>query len=84
MWIQKGKSRIIFNCITPNPKLVQNLIVLAAKFYIYLCRCRQDKLEFKSFKLYIQNIRQIEKEIAVQNQRKHIHDMKWSEISLRI
>ena len=69
---------VLLNCVKPNPKHVENLIILAAKYYIYLYRCKKDKLTFRFFKSYILSIKDIEKNIALGNQKMFTHELKWS------
>ena len=71
---------LLFNDITTNPKLVQNLLVLLGKHYIYKCRCSQEKPNFVAFKNIVYSYKQLEEQIAYKNNKIPLHLLKWSDI----
>ena len=71
-------KQILFNKVTPNPKQVQNLIILAAKNYIYATRCLSKDISFEAFKCIIYDLESTEKFIAFKNGKSIIHNRKWN------
>ena len=71
-------EQVSLNTITPNAKLVQNLIVLLGKHYIYTTKCHNKTVSLINFKLYVHSIRRSEEEIARKNNNLPLHKLKWS------
>ena len=69
-----SKQIIILNTTICNPRLVENIIVLLAKFYIYRARCNNERLNMVAFNNLISNIKTIEHNIAIQNNKLTLHD----------
>ena len=59
-----GWQDIVFLTITDNAKLIQNFIVLLAKFFIFHAKCAEESLSFNRFQVWIKSIRDLELEIA--------------------
>ena len=70
----------MLNCITDNPKLVENMILLAGKQYIYRMRSQSEKIVFTQFKLRIENLYNIELEIPTRKNKVPQHERKWENI----
>ena len=70
-------EQIVYNNINKNPKFVENMIVLAAKSYIYTARCEEKEPQLESFKIIVKNIKEIEQEIAKKNGKEMLHKIKW-------
>ena len=75
-------SKIVYNNIVVNPKMVENAIVLAAKMFIYSERCNYSKPKIQKFKEIIKQLKEIEKEIAYRNGNQTLHKLKWENIKL--
>ena len=63
-----------------NPKKVENIIILAGKYFIYANRCLQQNINFVKFQLWISEIKNIEYKIAKRNNKLANHDIKWTHI----
>ena len=59
---------------------VANLIVLITKQMIYRFRCQKEILRFPVLKAQINNIENIEKYIAMKNNKLYKHEKKWMTI----
>ena len=70
-------SNIIFNRIAESRCHVANFICLIAKQYIYATRCLGNQLSFNVLKGHIVKLEQIEKYIAIKNNRLAVHQKKW-------
>ena len=57
-------KQVLCNDIQSNPKLVQNVIVLIGKYYIYKQRCQQKLAVVEQVKIEIEKYQEIECEIA--------------------
>ena len=77
---QIGKKNFVINKIKDNPKLVENMIVLAAKVFIYNARCKEDSLSFAKFKAWTHTICNTELEIARVKNKVPQHTSKWEKI----
>ena len=75
--IQLTKENVIFNRIVPKPGHVSNFICLLVKQYIYATKCLGNPLSSKVLIAHIRKVENIEKYIAVKNERLHKHNMKW-------
>ena len=78
--ITRDAKSIIFNNVTNNAKHLENFIVLLVKHYIYRVRCEDEKLNVIQLKRYINQIRELEFQIAFKNGKKNLHKQKWSQI----
>ena len=72
---------IILNRVKDPPKLVENLIILIGKKYIYTMKCNETKLSLLQFKANVQSIRDCEKEIVKRSDKIATHNVKWSMIN---
>ena len=70
-------QNILLNNIEANPRLLPNLIVLLAKFYIYRARCCNEKLHITIFNNWINSIKELEREIAFCHNKLTLHNLKW-------
>ena len=68
---------IIMNSVAKPKNNVVNLLVLVAKQYIYRMRCMGGELNFYHLKAEIFKIENLEKFIAVKNNKIAIHNKKW-------
>ena len=68
---------IITNYIIEPKQHIVNFWCLITKQYIYRQRCLKKHLNFSSLKVQIENIRTIEKYIAIKNGKMAIHKKKW-------
>ena len=60
-------QNIIFNSIVKSPKSIKNTITLMLKQYIYRTRCLHKTLSFEEFKSYVWTTKNIERYIAIKN-----------------
>ena len=72
------------NTITDNAKLIPNLIVLLAKKYIYRSRCEDKCPLYQNFLNHLKNFESIEKFVAIQNNKKELHQQKWSQFHIKL
>ena len=84
-WIQQSNKlswkTILLNEGEDNPRHVNNLIILAAKHYIYVNKCKGKNLSFQAFKQHVSYIRQIESINARINNSSQLHQRKWENVS---
>ena len=71
-------KQIILNKIAEPSGHVANFICLLTKQYIYSHRCLKRETTFNGLKAKIREIENIEKYIAVKNNREKIHQNKWA------
>ena len=71
-------TAIIMNQVSPYKRDAINFIVLVVKQFIYRQRCLRKDLDFPIVKAYILSIENVEKYIAVKNNRLATHEKKWS------
>ena len=71
-------ENILFNTVTDNAKLLPNLIVLVVKKYIYDTHCQEKKLSYELCNKRIESIHEVEKFIAIKNEKLRLHEIKWS------
>ena len=71
-------SQIIFNNPVRNAKLVENVLILLTKFYIYRTRCQNERLSVQQLKNFIQEYKNVEYQIAIKNGRLSHHEIKWT------
>ena len=62
----------------PNYSVLENLVILIAKKYIYNAKCNDYNISMKGFRNMLQTTEKIEKQIALKHDKLHIHDEKWS------
>ena len=62
-----GTDQVIVNQLSETPGHLFNFICLLLKQFIYMKRCKQEKLHFIEFQSHIKNIQNIEKYIAIKN-----------------
>ena len=71
-------ENVLWNLIIPNnPKHVKNLICLITKQYIYRQRCLQKHLTFYKLRSIIYSTRNMEKYIAIKNNKVVKFNKKW-------
>ena len=73
---------IVFNTIILPKNHIGNFVCLVAKQYIYASRCLGNQLMFPGFKSKIKLLENIEKYIAVKNNRLSTHSKKWAKITV--
>ena len=85
MELRFKKFNLIFNCATiifnrvdlTKTSSVINFLVLVTKQFIYRQRCQQKDINFPILKQIIMQIENVEKYIAVKNNRVQRHNAKW-------
>ena len=55
---------------------------MMAKMFIYSQKCKNEKPVFNCFKNYVIGIIELEKQIAVKNDKVPLHQAKWRDILL--
>ena len=75
--ISLGPQQIIFNEIVSKKYHVANFVCLITKQYVYRARCLGEELHFPTLKAIIKRIENIEKFIAVKNNKVGHHQAKW-------
>ena len=75
-------KKILLNKIVSQTKHVANFICLLTKQYIYKQRCFKQDLSFNHLQSIIGSTRNMEKYIAIKNQKLGIHQKKWGQQSL--
>ena len=78
-----NKENMLFNMVHKKPANIVNFIVLKAKYYLYVTRCKNKKPSIVQFKENLLLIRNIEKYIAIKNNRLAKHEQKWNNIALQ-
>ena len=71
-------QNIVFNSIVKSPKSIKNTIALMLKQYIYRTRCLHKTLSFEEFKSYVWTTKNIERYIAIKNDKITLHIKKWA------
>ena len=74
-------DEILFNNVNPNPKRVENTIVLITKQYIYRTKCLNENLSEIALKRVIGEYKEIEKCIARRKNVINTHNNKWENIT---
>ena len=75
--IRFDKNSVIFNRIAENPSNIKNFICLVVKQYVYAQRCLGLIPKTLGVIRHIKNQENIEKYIAVKNNKLHKHLTKW-------
>ena len=75
--ISLNKSSVIQNTVGPTKYHLSNLLCLVTKQFIYRQRCLKNTLHFPQLKSEINKVQNIEKYIAVKNNKLSIHQCKW-------
>ena len=57
---------------------VINFVILSAKYYIYINKCRKTIPHLEGFKMYLSKCIEIDKQIAFKNDTLQQHYEKWS------
>ena len=70
-------TNIIINRVVEKKSHVVNFLCLITKYFIYSQRCQGKKLHFPALKSIFNNIENMEKYIAIKNNRMYIHEAKW-------
>ena len=71
-------KNIIFNRITPRKNHIANFICLITKHFIYVQRCMKGNINFPILNRLISKVENIEKYIAIKNNKLCTHTNKWS------
>ena len=71
-------KNILFNCVHPKPGSVVNLLTLIVKQYVYRKRCLREPLSKQELKTEFYSVKNIEKFIAIKNEKLVTHEKKWS------
>ena len=71
---------VLLHNIEPNPTHVLNCIALLIKYYIYRTRCLNERLSVNQCRNYIERVKEIEHQIAIDKHKVSLHEKKWSEI----
>ena len=74
-------TSIIFNRFHQRKTHVANFIWLLVKQFIYRQKCLKKEIDYPIVKAYIGKIENIEKYIAIKNDRFSVHNSKWSNVS---
>ena len=74
----KDFGAIIINQIVEKRDHIANFICLLTKYYIYSYRCLKKELSFVTLKAMVNNTKNVEKYIALKNNKITIHHRKWS------
>ena len=69
----------LWGCILSKKRQVVNFILLAVRQYIYRQRCLRKDLSFTSLKSEILTLKNIEKYIAIKNNKEKQYTRKWGE-----
>ena len=70
-------ENVIFNKIHERTNCIANMICLIVKYYLYRIRCMGENLNVCAFEREISSIHNIEKYIAVKNDKLFKHQKKW-------
>ena len=76
--IQFNQENVIFNRLSPNTKNVKNFICCLLKQFVYMKRCFKQIPTFFEFKELVWKTKNIEKFIAIKNQKQKKHEQKWN------
>ena len=68
---------IIFNRVVERKNHIANFICLFTKQFIYRQRCLGEHIHFPIWKAQVKKVENVEKYIAVKNNRTQIHNRKW-------
>ena len=71
-------ENIVFNTCVPKANHVANFLILVTKHYIYVQRCKKCSLSMYELKSIFNNIENVEKYIAIRNNKLVKHNKKWS------
>ena len=71
-------DKVILNCIVEDARSVKNFICLMLKQYIYRQRCLQKAPTYQEFISITEKVRNVEKYIAIKNNKLSKHCMKWN------
>ena len=68
----------VITCKICQPKChVVNTLALILKQYIYRQRCLKELVNFVQYKAIVRNMRNIEKYVAMKNDKLYLHERKW-------
>ena len=73
---------ILFNTCTPNPKFVENVIVLITKHYIYRSRCKNEMVKKNLLVNYLKEYKNIEANSAKRRGLTITHAQKWEKVDI--
>ena len=76
--ISMQPANILFNTVLSRSNSVANFIVLITKYYIYSQRCMGKSLFMKELEAKLRHVQNIEKFIAVKNNKLGLHYKKWN------
>ena len=72
-----SSKAVLFNEIAQPARHIANFICLLTKQYIYRQRCLKQDISFPQFKAHVRKIENIEKYIAIKNDKLAKHNKKW-------
>ena len=76
-------QEIILNEANANPKLVNNMLVLLYKRYIYCTRCYEKSISVDAFHQFVKSYKLIKREIALSKKKLELHRLKWQSVNLK-
>ena len=77
MNIECEPSNLIMNRIVEKKNHVINFLCLITKYFIYSQRCQCRAIKFPALRMIFNSVENMEKYIAIKNNRLHIHYRKW-------
>ena len=75
--LEINNTNIILSQIGPTVGSIANFICLITKQFIYSQRCLGNSIHFPILRRYIINIQNVEKYVAIKNDRLQYHNKKW-------
>ena len=75
-------ENVIYNTPRDNPKVVENVIVLITKSYIYKTKCLNEKLSINALRNCLREYKEIERNIALRKHKIDHHNAKWENVQL--
>ena len=76
--INWSADAIMANCVVENSFHITNLIVLVAKYFLFREKCQERVIKVQNFKIYLRELHDVEKVIAVKNGKLNQHETKWT------
>ena len=72
-----GTDTVICNKLVSQSGHLANFACLVLKHYIYVCRCKNTKPSYKDIMVKLMAIQNMEKYIAIKNNKLRKHNVKW-------
>ena len=73
-----NKKKVLFNSLIPPKGHIVNFLCLIFKQYVYRQRCLRKPILYNQFILYVNQMENIEKYIALKNDKMNKHSAKWN------